>query len=191
MSSQLCSQSLTCFNQSVELKPNFMGRKTGTDATSVGCFLGLMLLIAGFFYILAPTFLNHSHKHDQSEGKTYVGSMNRAQQAYYLDGQKFSGNISDLGLGIKTETESYAYSTQITDKAAFNYGISRKDKVRSYVGGVVVVPATDFYADAASDAITTIAILCEADTPGSIKPSAPIYQKGELACGQGTIDLSR
>ncbi|MEQ8996274.1 MAG: type IV pilin-like G/H family protein [Coleofasciculus sp. B1-GNL1-01] len=168
-----------------------MGRKTGTDATSVGCFLGLMLLIAGFFYILAPTFLNHSHKHDQSEGKTYVGSMNRAQQAYHVTEQSFSSNIPDLGLGIKTETESYAYSTQITDNAAFNYGISRKDKVRSYVGGVFVVPATEVDTDAASDAITTVAILCEANTPGSIKPPAPIYQKGELACGEGTTDLYR
>ncbi len=104
-----------------------MGRKTATDATGVGCFLGLMLLIAGFFYILAPTFLNHSHKHKQSEGKTYVGSMNRAQQAYYLTEQSFSSNIDDLGLGIKTETESYAYSTQITDNAAFNYGYFGKN----------------------------------------------------------------
>jgi len=168
-----------------------MGRKTGTDATSVGCFLGLMLLIAGFFYVLAPTFLNHSHKHEQSEGKTYIGSMNRAQQAYYLTEQSFSSNIRDLGLGIKTETESYAYSTQITDNAAFNYGISRRDRVRSYVGGVFVVPATDVDADAASDEITTVAILCEADIPGSIKPTAPTYQKGELACGEGTINLSR
>jgi len=191
MSSQSRSQSVTCFNQGVELKPNLMGRKTGTDASSVGCFLGLMLLIAGFFYIVAPIFLNHSHKHDQSEGKQYIGSMNRAQQAYYLDEQKFSGNIPDLGLGIKTETESYAYSTQITDNAAFNYGISRKDKVRSYVGGVFVVPATDVDADAVSDKITTVAILCEANTPGSIQPAAPTYQKGELACGEGTIDLSR
>jgi hypothetical protein len=187
ISSQSCSQSLTCFNQGVELKPNLMGRKTGTDATGVGCFLGLMLLIAGSFYIAAPAFLNHSHKHSQSEGKQYIGSMNRAQQTYYLDEQKFSGNIPDLGLGIKTETESYTYSTQITDNAAFNYGISRKDNVRSYVGGVFVVPATDV--DAASDEITTVAILCEADTPGSIKPVVPTYQKGELACGQGTILL--
>lgn len=191
MSSQSCSQSVTCFNQGVELKPNLMGRKTGTDATSVGCFLGLMLLIAGFFYILAPTFFDHSHSHNirQLEGKQYIGSMNRAQEAYYLTEQSFSSNIADLGLGIKTETESYAYSTQITDNAAFNYGISRKDKVRSYVGGVFVVPATDFDADAASDEITTVAILCEADTPGSIKPVVPTYQKGELACGQGTILL--
>jgi type II secretory pathway pseudopilin PulG len=189
MSSQSCSQSLTCFNQGVELKPNLMGKKTGTDATGVGYFLGFMLLVAGFIYIAAPAFLNHSHKHYQSEGKQYIGSMNRAQQAYYLDEQKFSGNIPDLGLGIKTETEGYTYSTQITDNAAFNYGISRKDNVRSYVGGVFVVPATDVDADAASDEMTTIAILCEADTPGSIKPASPIYQKGELACGQGTTDL--
>ncbi|MEQ8465474.1 type IV pilin-like G/H family protein [Coleofasciculus sp. E1-EBD-02] len=148
-----------------------------------------MLLIAGFIYIAAPIFLNHSHKHSQSEGKQYIGSMNRAQQAYYLDEQKFSGNIPDLGLGIKTETESYTYSTQITDNAAFNYGISRKDNVRSYVGGVFVVPATDV--DAASDEITTVAILCEADTPGSIKPVVPTYQNGELACGEGTTDLLR
>ncbi|EDX73920.1 hypothetical protein MC7420_5800 [Coleofasciculus chthonoplastes PCC 7420] len=171
-----------------------MGRKTATDATGVGCFLGLMLLIAGFIYILAPmflnqVFLNQANKTKESEGRTYVGSMNRAQQAYYLTEQSFSRNIHDLGLGIQAETESYTYSTQTTGKAAFNYAISRHDQVPSYVGAVFVVPATDVDADAASDEITTVAILCEADTPGSIKPVVPTYQKGELVCGEGTILL--
>ncbi|MFP4120896.1 MAG: type IV pilin-like G/H family protein, partial [Coleofasciculus sp.] len=175
----------------VELKPNLMGRKTGTDATGVGCFLGLMLMIGGMIYILVPLFFNHCNYTKKSEGKTYVGSMNRAQQAYYLTEQSFSSNIDDLGLGIPTETESYAYSTQITDNAAFNYGISRHDATPSYVGAVFAVPATDVNPDPVSDKITTVAILCETGTPGSIKPAAPTYQKGELACGEGTIDLSR
>lgn len=168
-----------------------MGRKTATDATGLGCFLVLMLLIGGFIYILVPLFFNQVNYTKKLEGKTYVGAMNRAQQAYHLTEQRFSDNLPDLGLGIQTETESYTYSNQVTGKAVFNYGISRHDQVPSYVGGVFVVPATNVNSDAASDDMTTVAILCEADTPGSIKPTAPTYQNGELACGEGTTDLSR
>ncbi|MEQ9671643.1 type IV pilin-like G/H family protein [Coleofasciculus sp. G2-EDA-02] len=117
--------------------------------------------------------------------------MNRAQQAYYLAKQKFSSNIPDLGFGIQTETLNYLLSTHSSGNAAFNYGISRHDQVPSYVGAVFAVPATDVNSEAVSDEITTVAILCEADTPGSIKPTTPTYQNGELSCGEGTTDLSR
>ncbi|MEQ8971374.1 MAG: type IV pilin-like G/H family protein [Coleofasciculus sp. C1-SOL-03] len=165
-----------------------MGRTTGTDATGLGCFIALMLLVGGFIYF-KPFSQNPPVK--QIEAKHYVAAMSRAQKDYYVDEQRFSDNIVDLGLGIKTETTHYLYSTQTTDNTAFNYGISRHEALFSYVSAVWVRSATEVGSDAASDEITTVIVLCEADTPGTIKPASPIYQNGELVCGEGTTILFR
>jgi type IV pilus assembly protein PilA len=165
-----------------------MGRKTGTDATGLGCLIALMLLVGGFIYFKP---FNQNPPVKQIEAKHYVAAMSRAQEAYYLDKQRFSDNIVDLGLGLPTETTHYLYSTQTTDNAAFNYGISRHEALFSYASAVRVSPATEVDSDAASDEINTVVILCEADTPGTIKPASPIYQNGELVCGEGTTILFR
>jgi len=45
----------------------------------------VVIIIIGILAAIAlPSFLNQAAKARQSEAKTYVGSANRAQQAYYL-----------------------------------------------------------------------------------------------------------
>ena len=44
----------------------------------------------------------------ESEGRINIGSMNRAQQAYYLENNNFSNSIDNLGLGIM-DTNNYSY----------------------------------------------------------------------------------
>ncbi|HBE16329.1 MAG TPA: general secretion pathway protein GspH [Cyanobacteria bacterium UBA11149] len=154
----------------------------------------LIVSILGIGSIALPSFLNQSQKACAcgglgSEAKQYIGAMNRAQQAYFLENNAFTNNIEKLGLGIKTETENYSYSTHATDKAAFNYGISRQVALRSWVGGVFTVPATDANPNVVKGEMTTLAILCEANSPGTNKPAAPTYQNGVLACGEGTTQL--
>lgn len=119
-----------------------------------------------------------------------VGSMNRAQQGYYLEKKKFSENFEDLGLGVQPETEHYLLSTRTTDQAAFNYVISHDQEVPSYVGGVFSVSLNEIDPDASSSEMTTLAIICEANISGPTIPLLPTYQNGELACGEGTTDFS-
>ncbi|HBB36271.1 MAG TPA: general secretion pathway protein GspH [Cyanobacteria bacterium UBA8803] len=121
--------------------------------------------------------------------RSYVGAMNRAQQAYFLENNIFTADIEKLGLGIKTETENYRYSSRVTQNAAFHYGVSRNQQLQSYVGGVFLVPTTQF--DGTADEISTVAILCVGNSPSTRQPAEPTYQNGVLACGEGTTDLSR
>lgn len=51
----------------------------------------------------------------EAEARQYVGSMNRAQQAFYLEHEYFSSDLSDLDLGIDSETENYNYTILVTD----------------------------------------------------------------------------
>jgi type IV pilus assembly protein PilA len=149
------------------------------SANGCGCLV-LLMCIGVMGAIALPSFLSMANKAKQSEAKQYVGSMNRAQQAKFAENTAFSNSIDALGLGLKTETTNYKYSTRATKQAAFNYGVSKQKTETSYVGGVFIVPAK-----------TTSAILCEADDRGTIEPAEPIYQNGKVICGKGTTAVTK
>jgi len=162
-----------------------------------GCGCLLLLMGIGVMGAIAlPSFLNASHKPmiskaKQSEAKQYVGAMNKAQQAYFAENNAFSSSLKALGIGIKTETTNFKYSISATKKAAFNYAVAKEKNLKSYVGGVFMVPAKKFEPNAAKEEITTTSILCEADFPGTIEAAEPTYENGKIACGKGTKQLSK
>ncbi|MEG4963174.1 MULTISPECIES: type IV pilin-like G/H family protein [unclassified Microcoleus] len=153
-----------------------------------GCGCLVLLIFIGMISAIFYSFVMDSrpHKARASEAKQYLNSMNRAQQAYFAEKNAFATSVEALGLGIKTVTPNFKYSVRATKKAAFHYGVSQEKDLKSYVGGVFVVPAKNFAPNAAQDEITTTSILCEADSPGTIKPAEPIYENGKIACGKGT-----
>lgn len=152
-----------------------------------GCGCLVLLMCIG---VALPSFLNMANKAKQSEAKQYVGSMNRAQQAKFAENNAFSTSIEALGLGLKTETTNYKYSLRATKQAAFHYAVSKQKQEKSFVGGVLLVPVDP---NAPKNAMITssISILCEADSPGTIKPAEPTYQNGKLICGKGTTEVSK
>ncbi|HBE16061.1 MAG TPA: general secretion pathway protein GspH [Cyanobacteria bacterium UBA11149] len=187
-----------------------MNSKSQQQSNGCGCLLRLIgygIIIPTILSLILPSLLDCSKKPKESEAKQYVSSMNRAQQAYFVDNNTFANNFQKLGLGIKTEMTNYRYSISATNKAVFSYGITRSDayqteyilfiprrvnvKLKSYIGGVFIVPATEVDANAVKDEIRTIAILCQTNSPSTTKPAKPTYKNGVLACGEGTRDLSR
>lgn len=117
----------------------------------------------------------------QSEGKNYVGAMNRGQQAYFIEYNKFTNSLEKLGIGIKNSTENYSYVMRVVGNAAFHYAIPRDHRLKSYVGGVFIVKN--------SQGEVPNAIVCEANSPGAKKPAEPAYVDGKLTCGTNTRKL--
>ena len=162
------------------------------NAASRGC--GCLLLITGIGVIngiALPFYLNNTNSSKQSEEQQYVRSMNKAQQEDFAEKSVFSSSVNALELGIKTETTNYKYSVRATKQTAFNYGVSKQPQLKSYVGGVFLVPVKEVEPNAAKDGITTISIFCQADSPGTIKPAEPTYENGKIACGKGTTQLPK
>jgi type IV pilus assembly protein PilA len=155
---------------------------------------GKILLICMFLVLIdlpsTLSYLSQRHRAKESEAKMYVGSMNRAQQALFIEKSAFATSVNALGIGIKTETENYQYSILTTKKATFNYGVSKQKDLKSYVGGVFVIPAKKFDSNASKNKITTAFILCKADSAGTIKPPEPTNQNGKIACATGTVELT-
>ncbi|MEO0407601.1 MAG: type IV pilin-like G/H family protein [Cyanobacteria bacterium P01_A01_bin.135] len=122
----------------------------------------VVIIIIGILAAIAlPTFLNQANRARESEAKTYIGTMNRGQQAYYLEEQEFGSAISLLGLGLATDTDNYDYQitlqgtgeTAVTNQAKPSKGATAP--VRAYIGGVSAgVPK-------GTGEATTFATLCE------------------------------
>ncbi|HEY9818075.1 MAG TPA: type IV pilin-like G/H family protein [Candidatus Obscuribacterales bacterium] len=129
----------------------------------------VVIIIIGILAAIAlPSFLNQANKARQSEAQTYVGAMNRAQQAFYLENREFAAqaNFADLELGL-SDTDNYTYtiadggagSTQATNTAT-----PTGTDLKGYAGTVWLGVGGDGNA-------TTLAKLCEGD-PGAV-PACP------------------
>ncbi|MBW4686217.1 MAG: type IV pilin-like G/H family protein [Komarekiella atlantica HA4396-MV6] len=166
-----------------ELKAKFLqhilDKKKGDEGFTLIELLVVIIIIGILSAIALPSFLNQANKAKQSEAKTYVGSMNRAQQAFYLEQNAFADNskFGSLGLGIATLTSNYSYSisgggtgtgsSQVSNQAAT---VIAAAPLKTYMGNVGVTT------QASTSEATTIAVLCESEKSkvnGGINP--PVY----------------
>jgi len=72
----------------------------------------VVIIIIGILCAIAlPSFLNQANKAKQSEAKTYVSALNRGQQAYYLENNRFANSVPEVGVGVQSQTVNYQYNT--------------------------------------------------------------------------------
>lgn len=129
----------------------------------------------------------------QAEARNNLSAINRSQQSYYSEFKTFTNSLTDLGVGIKPESTHYNYSIRTTKTAAFHYAIAQPGQserpLKSFVGGVFWVPATNLNPKAEKDELLTIAIACETMHPDNTTPNAPILVNGIPTCSSGTQNL--
>ncbi|MGK7940254.1 MAG: type IV pilin-like G/H family protein [Crocosphaera sp.] len=138
----------------------------------------VVIIIIGILSAIAlPSFLNQANKAKQSEARTYVGSMNRAQQSNFLEKTKFTTDINALGLGILTQTTNYKYGCGATDvdTGGLCTATANSPVLRGYYGSV-------FTLTAGTNETTTSAIVCEMKDAGA----APDGTAGAQDCGDNT-----
>jgi type IV pilus assembly protein PilA len=118
----------------------------------------VVIIIIGILAALAlPTFLNQANKARQSEGKIFLTSIVRAQQAYITEKKRFACNGEVLLLAISDSTPNYTYDIDCGGGGGTN-NVTNQAKplsaTRAYLGGIGI--------SLNGDALVT---LCEALLP--------------------------
>lgn len=127
----------------------------------------VVIIIIGILAAIAlPSFLNQANKAKESEAKQYVGSANRAQQAYFTERGTFTSDWGRMGLGVPKDTTNYKYTIPTATEAKSVVMGSPKNTLtlRAFVGGVQVGQIGSGGAGDTQET-TTLAILCQSKTP--------------------------
>lgn len=113
--------------------------------------------------VAAPTFLSYSTRARQTEAQTNVGSMLRAQQAYYTWGNSFTDDLAALEIGI-SNSRYYEYRTHVFT----NHFNVNGDRVNGAIA--IAVPLADVrgymgkvWTDDASGVLELRSVMCEGE----------------------------
>lgn len=166
-----------------ELKVKFLQhlnqKKTDEGFTLIE--LLVVIIIIGILSAIAlPSFLNQAAKAKQSEAKTYVGSINRAQQAYRIQNPQFASNVSALEIGLPSDTVNYKYDvTGITTIATASAQAKDAKSLKSFVGSVLI-----------KDSGQTEAIACQSNGVTDTVPTVtPVTGTGPSTCGANSTNM--
>ena len=131
----------------------------------------VVIIIIGILAAIAlPSLLGQVNKAKQSEAKNNVGALNRAQQAYLLEYSEFATGLTQLGVGIKSETVNYSYTiTNSTGGVLLNLGTAKKKALKSYAGLVATVTG-----DQTTGEVLTVAAACESANPTTAEYSVGV-----------------
>lgn len=146
----------------------------------------VVIIIIGILAAIAlPSFLNQANKAKQSEGKQYLSAINKGQQAYYVENTAFAANISELGIGLKTQTSNFLYAAGKDANGASSTAAPASLAMKAYAGAVGLIPA--------GDAKTTESILCEQsvtadwEAPSGVTPDGTNPPACNPATGQTPV----
>lgn len=151
-------------------------------------FLGLVLvgiIVPKVFVETRNQMVYNSQleKAKQSEARSYTGAINRAQQAFYLENDKFATTLEDLQVGIREETSNYRYEIVNSDSSqAIVTATPKEDRLKSYTGAVFIVKNAD------GIGLTTAGV-CESNAPSKTSPTVPQVTGNEIQCSTDSSKL--
>jgi prepilin-type N-terminal cleavage/methylation domain-containing protein len=141
---------------------HLVGKKKDDQGFTLIELLVVIIIIGILSAIALPSFLNQAKKARQSEAKTYVGSLNRGQQAFYTENDSFTSSIDAMGVGIATQTANYTYiaatnagSGTLIFAANYSNSANTGSGLKNY-GGVVSLRTAG-----ANSEVTSQAFMCE------------------------------
>ncbi len=137
--------------------------------------LVVVIIIGVLAAIALPNLLAQVGKARESELKSTVGTVNRAQQAFHFERATFTGNTSDLGVTLTTQYQQAPIITPAAAQATITTNAPgyATNGTRAYAGLVAFTSANGDYSMA----------VC-----GSNAPAATLtVPTNSSTCGAGTL----
>ncbi|MEX0271044.1 type IV pilin-like G/H family protein [Leptolyngbyaceae cyanobacterium UHCC 1019] len=122
-----------------------------------------------------------------AEPRQHVGTMLRAEQAYFLEYRKFTPSLNELQVGIPSESTNYRYALTLQDgspQPVMITAVPKKPGLRSYTGVV--------FANGTGQADMTVTQICETKQPSPTPPVMPIAPQNisePIPCPPGSQPL--
>lgn len=135
----------------------------------------VVIIIIGILAAIAlPNFLNQANRARESEAKTQLGSINRAQQAFRLENGSFATTLTALDVAVPSQGSVFEFSiddanTNGTQAVAEATNLENDDQIPGFAGAVALNTDTQ--------AITTA--ICE---NGDSTAPAPTINQGTITC---------
>jgi uncharacterized protein (TIGR03067 family) len=130
---------------------------------------------------------NGSTRVKQARARSYTGTLNRASQAYFVENERFTGDIDQLLKGVRSKPNSpnYDFSLALIDekKAVQTIVVAKLEGLKSYTGLAYVNSLK-------SNGANIKSIICESDRPTQDKPAAPELANNEAKCPAGYTQLN-
>jgi prepilin-type N-terminal cleavage/methylation domain-containing protein len=104
----------------------------------------VVVVVVGILSAMAmPSFLRQSNKARQTEAETYVGAINRAQQAYHMENLEFA-TLTDLEMSVRTNTDFYSYASvpEVGDLGVQTTATPAINNIAAYSGRVWLARGT-------------------------------------------------
>jgi type IV pilus assembly protein PilA len=131
-----------------ELKAKFLqhllGKKKENEGFTLIELLVVIIIIGILSAIALPSFLSQAAKAKQTEAKTFVGAVNRGQQAFRMENTTFTTDIAALQISVPSTSEYYNYvispSTSASTTTFTAIPINGETStLRAYAGGVTIL----------------------------------------------------
>lgn len=138
----------------------------------------------------------------QSIAKVFIIQLNRSQQNFYLENQKFANAIAHLKIEMSSKTaQNYTYSIQTTPQSTFQFAVPNTYAIREeeflfvkreirepssltgFVGAVFVIPKTKI-----KDS-EMVSIICRGDNHSESPLPLPILKDNKPVCANGTNSI--
>jgi hypothetical protein len=149
---------------------------------SMGAVLAGVIVLTGLrFSVTVISSWGAATEAQQSEAKTYIGSINRGQQAFYLENSRFAPTLVDLGIGIPETSEKYQYTISVTEKdMTVATATARQGGLKSITGAV-------FLTEVEGVGETTVSVVCLSNSSTQTPPTVPtLSSAGKPQCPSGS-----
>jgi len=153
--------------------------KLSLDFSNINKKIFYLHKVSNFTNLPQKTIITNAYKVIQSEAKTYIMHLVRAQLSYRIENIKFAGTINKLQTGIPSDTENYHYQVLPQgngDQRVMMTAIPKRHGLKSYTGAVFILKNGQ-----------TTGGICETNQTSFSAPVMPkIDKSGRFQCSAGS-----